>query len=250
MPKVRMRAFMLMRGALDERLVTGSMTGRYWGCVNGAMTPLFNVVSVLFARYRALADGSYYSVSVEQSYFTDTTTGEWLKTFVNPYTGETVKVPTDAYPAIAATFKPDLEMRVPTLPPGMVLNHVSTPLIVQGDDVMMNEIVTATTTPAGGGKAALHHEITTLHARLSDLRRPDARRVPCAVTYTSVKSWRTWLEMGDLPGETVSTGNGSFGVPVTDFPKTWVEATQHFRPDLLSDPVKLLEPLWRSGPAV
>lgn len=244
-PTGRMRAFMLMRGALDDRLVTGCFTGRYWGCVNGVMTPLFNVESVMFSRYKPLPDGSYRSVSVEQSYFTDKTTGEWLKSFVNPYTGKTVKVPTDAYPPVVAIFKPNLELHVAALPPGMVLKHVSTPFVVQGDAVIMNEIVDVVTTPRGGGKPGLHHEITTLHARASDLRRPNAKRVPCAVTYTNVKSWRNWLEMGDHPGETISVGDGSFGVPPSDFPKTWIDATRQFRPELLDNPVKMLEPLWR-----
>ena len=197
-PAGRMRAFILMRGALDDRVVTGCFSGRYWGCVNGAMTPLFNVVSVIFSRYGALGDGSYRSVAIEQSYFLDRVTGECLQSFVNPYTGKTVKVPTDGYPPTAIVFTPDLSMKVAALPPNMAFNHSSTPFVVQGDDVIMNEIVTATTTPKGGGKPGLHHEITTLHARLSDLRRKGAKKVPCAVTYTNVKSWRSWLEMGDL----------------------------------------------------
>lgn len=244
-PAGRMRAFILMRGALDDRVVTGCFRGRYWGCVNGAMTPLFNVVSVIFSRYRALGDGSYRSVAIEQSYFLDRMTGECLQSLVNPYTGKTVQVPHDGYPPTAIVFTPDLSMKVAALPPGMAFDHHSTPFVVQGDDVIMNEIVTATTMPKGGGKPGLHHEITTLHARLSDLRRPNAKKVPCAVTYTNVKSWRGWLEMGDLPGETISSGDGSFGVPFSDIPAVWKEAAQRYHPELLTDPVKLLDPLWR-----
>lgn len=242
-PTGRMRAFILMRGALDDRVVTGCFRGRYWGCVNGAMTPLFNVVSVIFSRYRPLADGSYQSIAIEQSYFLDRTTGEYLQSFVNPYTGKTVKVPTDGYPPTLIVFTPDLSMKVAALPPGMAFDHRSTPFVVQGDDVIMNEIVTATTSPKASGRPGLHHEITTLHARLSDLRRKDAKKVPCAVTYTNVKSWRGWLEMGDHPGETISSGDGSFGVPFADIPASWKEAARRYHPELLGDPVKLLDPL-------
>ena len=246
-PAGRMRAFMLMRGALDDRLVIGCLSGRYWGCVNGVMTPLFDVVSATFSRYKPRPDGSYRSVSLEQAYFLDRTTGEWLQSYANPYTGKTVKVPTGGYPPTATVFTTDLEMQVAKPQPGMVLNHVATPFTVQGDDVMMTEVITATTTPPGGGKLGLFHETVGLHARLSELRRPDAKKVRCVTSYTSVKSWRTWLEMGDHPGETVSTGQGVYAATLATLPAAWLAVAQRHRPELLADPTKLLDPLWREG---
>jgi hypothetical protein len=247
MPAGRMRAFMLMRGALDDRLVIGCLNGRYWGCVNGVMTPLFDVVSATFSRYRRLADGNYRSVSVEQAYFLDLQNGEWLHSFANPYTGATVKVPTGGYPPTETIFTTDLEMRFAKPQPGMVLNHVSTPFIVQGDDVMMTEVITATMTPPAGGKPGLFHEVTGLHARLSDLHQPDAKKVRCETSYTSVKSWSGWLDMGDHPGETVSTGQGVYGATLAGLPAPWLAAARRHRPELLADPIKILDPLWRQG---
>jgi hypothetical protein len=246
-PAGRMRAFMLMRGALDDRLVIGCLNGRYWGCVNGVMTPLFDVVSATFSRYRQQTDGSYRSVSVEQAYFLALDTGEWLQSFTNPYTGKTVKVPTGGYPPTATIFTTDLAMQVAKPQPGMVLNHISSPFIVQGDDIMMTEVITATTTLPGGGKPSLFHEVTGLHARLSEIRRPDAKKVRCETSYTSVKSWRSWLDMGDHPGETVSTGQGLYGATLAGLPAPWLAAARQHRPELLADPLKILDPLWRQG---
>lgn len=246
-PAGRMRAFILMRGAIDDRLVTGCFTAPYWGCVNGVMTPLFDVVSVIFSRYRRLADGGYRSVSLEQSYFIDRLTGEWLQKFVNPYTGKTVEVPTGGYPPSAVVYLPNLELQVGSLPPGMVLNHVSSPFTVEGDAVMMSDTVTATTTPPGGGRAELFYEVTTFHASLAALRRPNVKQVGSGVSYTNVKSWRKWLEMADHPGETISIGQGSFGVPFSDLPVAWVKAARRHRPQLLADPAKLLDPLWHAA---
>ena len=237
---------MLMRGALDDRLVIGSMNARYWGCVNGAMRPLFDVVSATFSRYQRRPDGSYRGVSLEQAYFLDRDTGEWLKEFANPYTGKTVKVPVGGYPPTSVVFTPDLEMKVTRPQPGMVLNHMSSPFMVQGDDLIMSETTTATIT-APGGKPSLFHEVTGLHARMAEINRADARKVRCETSYTSVKSWRNWLEMSDHPGETVSTGLGLYGTSPAILPAPWVAAARQHRPELLADPIKLLDPLWREA---
>ena len=242
----RLRAFILMRGALDDRLVTGCFTARYWGCVNGAMTTLFDVASVSFSRYRRVADG-YESVSIEQTYFLDQTTGEVLETLLNPYTGKTVKVPNEGYPPSSVVFTPELDMKIAVPPPGMDLTHSTGPFIVRGDEVTVTESMKATVTSPKGGKPGHFHETTTHHARLGELIRPGVKKVRCEAHYTNVKSWRSWLEMGDHPGETISTGHGSFGVAPADFPKAWIAGARRHRPELLTDPGKLLLPLWNKA---
>lgn len=239
----RAQAFMLMRGALDDQLVIGCLNGRYWGCVNGAMTPLFDVVSATFSRYRRRADGGYRSVSIEQAYFVDSRTGAWLQNFSNPYTGKTVAVPTGGFPPTSLVFTPDLEMQVAKPPPGMVLTHSVSPITVQGDDVMLTEV----TSFGMPGKPTFYHGIVGLHGRLSEIGRRGVKRVRCETSYTSVSRWPSWLEMGDRPGQIVATGQGGYGVTMAGLPAAWVAAAQRHRPELLIDPGKLLEPLWREG---
>lgn len=41
------RDFIRLRAALDDRLVVGALSGRYFGVVDGAPTPFFGVVSVV-----------------------------------------------------------------------------------------------------------------------------------------------------------------------------------------------------------
>lgn len=239
----RMRTFMLMRGALDDRLVVGTLNGRYWGCVNGVMTPLFDVVSATFSRYRRLADGSFRSVSIEQAYFVDRATGEWLRSFENPYTSKTVKVPTGGYPPTSVVFGTDLVMHVAKPLPGMTLTHSVSPLATQGDNVMITEV----TSVGAVGKPPSYHGIVGLHARASEIDRAAAKKVRCETSYTSVSRWPMWLEMSDHPGETVATGQGSYGTTLDALPKAWVAAARQHRPELLTDPAKLLEPLWRES---
>ncbi|AXU21046.1 hypothetical protein C7W88_18905 (plasmid) [Novosphingobium sp. THN1] len=91
----RLRNFIMMRGALDEGLITSWVSARYYGVVEDRMDPLFAVVSAVYSRYRQVADG-YEAVNFELAWFTDPVTGKALETWDNPYTGKTCKVPTGA----------------------------------------------------------------------------------------------------------------------------------------------------------
>jgi hypothetical protein len=120
-PAGRLRAFMLMRGALDDRLVIGFVSGRYYGVVDDEMKPLYGVVAATFGRYRPRADGGYDGASYEIPFFTDLETGAPLERWLNPYTGETVAVPQTALPPAPIVITADMSVRVPKLPPGVTV---------------------------------------------------------------------------------------------------------------------------------
>ena len=50
--------------------------------------------------------------------------------------------------------------------------------------------------------------------------------------------------MGDRSGYMAAFGHGRYGAAIADLPKPWLEATARMRPDLLSDPAAIVEPLW------
>jgi hypothetical protein len=87
-----LQQFVKLRGALDERLVTGFVIGRFDGVVGDVVTPLFGVLSAVFSRYRSTSAG-YVVVSYEQAYYTDLDSGRVVERMKNPYTGDTVEVP-------------------------------------------------------------------------------------------------------------------------------------------------------------
>jgi hypothetical protein len=106
-PAARFRAYMMMRGALDERLVIGYLSGSYFGVVGAEMTPLWDVIGVTFARYRKRPDGGYDGVTGEIAHFLDPVTGEAPGRFLNPYTGQWNADPhTNMPPTGAGTARP------------------------------------------------------------------------------------------------------------------------------------------------
>lgn len=46
-------------------------------------------------------------------------------------------------------------------------------------------------------------ELTTYHARLSDLQNPDATNIPAEVTFTRISQWEPFMKMGNRPGHMV-----------------------------------------------
>ncbi|KQM13322.1 DUF1838 family protein [Novosphingobium sp. Leaf2] len=245
-PAGRLRAYMMMHGALDERLVIGYLSGSYFGVVNAEMTPLWDVVGVTFSRYRRRSDGGYDGVTGEIAFFFDPATGKAPGRFFNPYTGAWVTDPQSNLPPSRITFSPTGEMQVPHLPPGATFDHVIKAPQVRGDDIWISA-VTRAGIPAPAGKPAFHYnEMVTLHGRVSDLSRGDLGRIPCEVTFTNVVDWRPWMGMAGRPGHLTAIGSGRLGVSISDLPKPWIEATRQKFPAILDDPGSLIEQLWES----
>jgi hypothetical protein len=236
-PTGRLRAFMLMRAALDDRLVIGFISGRYYGVVDEEIKPLYGVLGATFSRYRPRADGGYDGASYEIPYFTDLDSGEPLKTFLNPYTGQTVEVVNSGFPPARFIVTKDLEIVTPRLPPGIEAKDRVIAVQTSGPDVWMTEETTSAFKSPGAPKPVRYSEATSLHALSRDLANPDARSVRCQTAYTSVVSWRPFLNMGDHPGHLMGNGVGRYGVPsLQDLPEKWREATARLHPDVLQDP--------------
>jgi hypothetical protein len=235
-PAGRLRAYILMRGALDDRLVIGFISGRYYGVVDEEIKPLYGVLGVTFARFRPRPEGGYFSVSYEVPYFTDLETGEALDRWRNPYTGEDVAVAQNAYPPAPQIFQPDLTITPTAIPPGMTAtDRVVSAFQSKGDVWMTEESFTAFQAP-GMPKPFRYGEVVSAHAAAADLLQPGVKRVPCQTSYTSVVSWRPWLKMGNHPGHLVGNGTGGYGLAMDELPAAWHRAAKARRPQVLVDP--------------
>lgn len=242
----RLRAFIQMRGSLDDQLVTGFISGRYYGVVDEEITPLFGVSAATFARYRPASKGGYEMVSFEQAYFTDLATGAYLKEWLNPYTGQKVSVPVTRTSPTKVLIAPDLSFALVKSMPGGKMDHRVLPVEVIDDDVLFVEQIQAAFQGPPGSKPFRYNEITTLRSSLKDLSEPGLKHVPCAVTFNSVVGWRPWMGMGARPGHLLAQGSGRYGVAMDKMPKAWLEATRQERPELLVDPGKGMDAVWNS----
>jgi hypothetical protein len=228
-----LQRFIKMRGALDGRLVIGSVTGQYNGVVNGKVTPLFGLVSAVFSRYQA-KHGGYEVTEFEQAYYTDLVTGKVLTNWQNPYTNETVTVPVYSDPAAALLITPDLQFHASAVPPPSVhVQHVAEGPDISKGQIIFVERVSVSVAPAAGKPAFFYKDHTTLTAKLAVVDNPDTKMASSKTHFSATCSWRPWLNMGARPGYMSADGNGRFGVALGDLPAAWREATAHVRPELL-----------------
>ncbi|WP_328591563.1 DUF1838 family protein [Glacieibacterium frigidum] len=243
-PADKLRALMLMRGALDDRLVIYWLRGRYFGLVDGEVKPLFGVVNACFSRYRAHPDGGFIGARGEVSHYTDFDTGEVVGSVRNPYDGRIMEPPPRGYPPSPVRIEADSSISIKEMP-GMEFANAIHDIEVTGDDARMFER-NASKVPLPGGKASLYNEMVTYRARVADLRKPGANRVPCDINFTNTVSWRSWMGMADHPGHMLAVGSGAFVARVADLPAAWLKATAATQPELLGNPQAFLDPVWKT----
>lgn len=244
-PAQRLATLMRMRGALDDRLVIGYITGRYFGVVDGDPTPLFGVAAATFSRYRPLQGGGYEFASHEQACFVDLATGQRLAEWTNPLTGRRVKPSITQSQPTWRIVNPDLTFRgrEPD-PPGVTFDQRILAPEVQVGDVVLTEQARFAARAAGSPRTFRYAEVVTLRARIADLVGSNSAAVPTATAYTSVSSWRPWMEMGDVPGEMIGVGAGRYGVRIDQLPRVWRDAMRTVRPALLDDPGATIAAVW------
>ncbi|NBC35973.1 DUF1838 domain-containing protein [Novosphingobium sp. FSY-8] len=250
-PAGRLRHFQMVRGSLDDRLISSWCAARYYAVIEGALTPIFNVHSAVFARHRPITSGAYAGgfemVSGEIAWFTDIETGKALETWANPFNGKVIKVPMGGLPPSRAFFGPDLELHIARAIPGMTLNHEIMPFVVRGNDVWITERSRTAMQAPGAPKPFRYSESNTFRTSLSALGAKGARHVTSDVNFTNVCSWRPWLEMGDHPGHMMAIGYGQQGASFASIPEPWHAATKQYRPEVHRDPAALLAPVWNAA---
>ncbi|MEN3745835.1 DUF1838 family protein [Sphingomonas sp. HF-S3] len=246
-PEGKLRTYMMMRGALDERLIISYISGSYFGVVDAEVTPLWDVIGVTFSRYRKRSDGGYDCFNGEIAHFLDPKSGDATGEFYNPYTSKTVKDPGRNLPPSRFTLLPNLEMEFSRALPGMKANHYVRTPEVRGDDIWFTEVTRVESAIPGATRPFRYSETVSMHAHVSDLLKPGAKRVPTESNFTNFVDWRPWMEMAGHPGNLIATGNGRFGVTLDDLPERWTRATRKRWPKVLENPASVLDPVYPAG---
>lgn len=240
----RLRRFLMMRGALDDRLVVGEIDAQFHAVIDGQTVPLCGLLAVTFTRWQPLGDGRWLSASFEHVYYTDIASGQVLTNWRNPVTGRTVTVPPYSSKPSVRRLNPDLsfELNQP-LPPGATMeDRVNAAYEDRGEQVFVERVQAVMPRP---GQAAPHAygELVTLRAPLAALRDPQARQVRTRNSFSSVSGWRPWMQMGEQAGHVLGHGSGNYGLSLDEISPVWLAAARSDRLDWLTDPARRLVPL-------
>ncbi len=247
-PEERLKSYILMRGALDDRVVTGWAEARYVAMVDAVATPLFRVVSATLTRYRPAAGGGYEAIGAEFAFFVDNETGKVLDKFKNPLNGEICDIPVGGLPPSKLFITPDLHFKLGRDVPGLKMDHHVDPPVIRGNDLWFNELTMVEQPAPPGGLPFRYNEVLTMHAPLNAVTKKGALAVQSEVSFTIACSWRPWLKMGDAPGHMMAVGVGRMNGSPDSMPQVWIDGMKAKRPQALADPKAVLAPVWDAKP--
>ncbi len=229
-----------LRGATDDRLVIGYVIGARYAVPEHRLIPMMGIMAATFSQYRRISDEAFEARALEIAYFTDLATGKLLEKWKNPVTGTTVDVQLTRMGPSRVTLTADgLTVANPSgEAAGLRLQHVFQPPVVVGDNVWITEQINVDGPP--GPRPFVYNELTTFHARKSELDDPARANVATQVQYQSLITYRPWMGFGDTPGHSVARGAGKHVASIDELPPYYVELTKRLHPDVLKDPLALL----------
>ncbi len=242
-PKVRMRALIRMRGALDDRLVISFLEGVYYGVMDARIRPIYGLSAGLFRQYRARPDGGYDYANFELVYVTNLDTGELLTEFRNPYSNRTGKPPQTRLGPTRLTISPKFDVLRPgaaeTAPSPTTFHRFRPPRVI-GDDV---SIVEESAVQAPPPMKFAFNEVLSYRASLRDLSDPTLPHVRTEVQFTPVIGWRPWQGMEGFegpPSHVMGVCAGRVVTGLDELPPRYREWTARFHPDVAANPLKIL----------
>lgn len=241
-PWDRLTALAKLRGSVDGSVVMWWMKGTRFGVVDDVVTPLFGMLIGSFQTMQPVEGEGFRLNMLEMSYFTDLESGEVLDTFTNPYNGKELTVPEQRlgpYPVMLRTGGVELP-DVPAFGDIELSTRVG-PAIVHGDDVWIRDDSTVKVDsdhPMMGKHT--YNELVTYRGKLSDINNPDLPSAPAEIMFQSVTSWREWFQADDVDGLTTARATGTKISALEDFPPEYLAAARARHPDIIADPVAVL----------
>ena len=209
-------------------------------------TPLWNVYVGALLKTRDVDDrGGYETTAISMVFYTDLETGEYLETFDNPITGETVDVGYfPARPTKRVTSLDPAKSDPPSRPGYEVISsHPLGPAVIEGDDVWVrvDDITRLEPLTPDAGPVFRVNDWSTYHGSVSDVANPEILNAPATWHFNDILSYPPWLGMEDRPGDYISRG---FGRKVSGFrsmPDRLHELIKERHPDIYKDPAGALE---------
>jgi len=235
-PAVRIAAIARMRSSPSGTALWW-YRGTFFGKPEGEMTrPLMRIDGASRVHFVADGAGRYRASMDEAGFFSDLGTGERLRQWRNPWNGRLVTP--EPYRS-AATFAVTADAVTPLveLPPEVEFRGQMTPFVVHGDSAWVSEeLFLRSPSPESPESEVprfrVQTSLATFHSRLSELEDPAIDFVPCELNYSTLASWRDWMQMGERPGVISWRLVGQKARRLADLPAVTVAWLREAHPDL------------------
>jgi hypothetical protein len=219
------------RSSLDSSQSTFlPWTGKIYAFTPGEKRKLlFKIVGMSVSRCIATQEGKWDFTSRELTYYLNPETGEILKKWENPWTGETVAVMHVANNPVQGEFKGKFPAQVEGDSTTFVFDIFPTyPNPLAADSKF------AEYSPQVIYQAAELFKLTVPTADLLNSELPSVSQLK--VSWDRIGPWLPWMKMGDRPGYMIYSAIGSKVNGLTELPQ------------LLQDEINTRVPLYKNAP--
>lgn len=249
-----LEAFIKMRYSLDDRVTIGWVDAVNYGFAEGDTFPLYRLLAATWYRVVPSDSGPRRVSAIEIAFFLDFETGKVLDKLTMPITGKTVDVPLyRAGPSrnevvARQDLTRDFSMKQETREGQsfFVSGRAVTQAFLsqpqrRGDEFLLRQdLNTRVYTGERKTPGFFYREWTVTKASWSALKDPLLALVPSELAYSATTAWRPWMQMGDVPGQTIQNGLGSRTDNFAALPAQLQRLARQHHPDLVADPAAAL----------
>lgn len=237
------RIYRKLRYRNDDGLVFSWIKGPYMAAIGGDLIPIYAINLGSIQRITHHADGSFDLIDLEISFRVDVDSGKRLTQLRNPITGETV--PIGGRPIVPTRVRVSAtnEIEIPEVPGAPRFEHVHFPVLpfaIGADEIAVRDRSHARVTAPDGAISHLN-EVSTLSAPRSTVLDASVNSVETRVQSNDVRSWPSWLKMGERPGTLNLFGNGGKVHSFQALPSDWREMLEEVYPEIAADPIAALD---------
>jgi hypothetical protein len=213
-----------MNASITDALVPWYYTGRIYAS-NGATAPvhLFDLEGTEIYSVVRTGVSDWKIGSSTLTFFRDRSSGEYIDTFANPFTGQSVEV------------KPNRLGTAADKPLGISLrglSHGSAPTVPWEFDLQPNGPMTWLTTSRASAIAPQPWiEVQTMFAPTAQLAEPSTVSTSTTFVSTYLAPWLRWMNMPDVPGHLVWHSAGRKLASLDELPDAYRKRANGISPE-------------------
>jgi len=241
-PAEILRAFIRLRGALDERVVYWWLDDVRSAIVGTKVYPLFRARVGTFLKVRQLEPDAYAVTFLETSYYVDLKTDQLLTGLKNPVTGAEMEISSVVLGPSTSIMRASGE-EAPRRARGGTVTSRSThgPVTVVGDDVLITEDrFSRIDFPDPATPPYNTSELNVYRGLLTELEDPTAPYVRAWVSYQSVSAFQPRHKMDGVDGHISARAVGAKVPSLEAMPAAWRVIADRQNPDILVDIARAL----------
>ncbi len=249
-----LRACVKMRASLGPEMTMGWLQAKRFAFSEGRVERLHDVHAATFSKLHQVSENQFEFVVIEVSFYTDPGTGTLQKTIRMPFSGEQVEVPVHRFGPTLIRLAVSLDETEHYAPvPGTnqaefaVAGSVSMTKSIEKNNVINGNLFLqheeyGRRYPEDSDRPSMfYRESTIWSAPMKEVLDPTRKTVDSEVFYSAMTSWRPWMKMGDIPGNTFSNGYGRRAFAMADLPEVYRSLLEQTNPDVLKDPEAILD---------